>query len=80
MQRYPRAVADVNKVIRAAGIDAQLVKGSGYFYFTGAAVEGAFTTSVNVYLLADLTLEEWMKELVEILADAEDRRGTAAGR
>jgi hypothetical protein len=56
-------LSQVNREIRRRGIDAELHKGDGYYYFTGADVGHAFETSVMVYRLNDLSLEQWMKEL-----------------
>lgn len=59
----------VNKAIVAKGIAAELVKGEGYYYFIGDAVDGAFTTSVGVYRLNQLPLEQWLAELDKIIVD-----------
>lgn len=58
----------VNAAIAAKGIAAELVKGAGYFYFVGDAVENAFTTSVYVYRVYHLPLDQWLAELDAIIA------------
>lgn len=67
-------IASINATIAARGIAAELVKGEGYYYFMGAAVEGAETTMVMVTRLRALTEKEWMGELDAFIADAEERR------
>lgn len=64
----------VNAAIQARGIAAELVKDRDYFWFFGDAVEHAYSTSVYVYRLNDLTLAEWMRELDAILEDHENRK------
>lgn len=53
----------VNKEIKKLVLDCELVKGSGYYYFCGSAVEIAKDTSVHVNTLNQLTLDEWIEEL-----------------
>lgn len=59
----------VNKAIAARGIKAEIVQGDGYLWFFGADVELAHTTSVSVCRLNHLTLERWMLELDDFVAD-----------
>lgn len=61
----------INKAIASKGIAVELVKGDGYFYFVGEAVENADTSSVMVFRLNDLTLDQWMEELDSIIAEIE---------
>ena len=64
-----------NKAIAARGIKAELVKGDcGYFYFVGDDVEYANTTSVSVYQLNHLTLDQWMADLDSFVADSKKVR------
>ena len=60
----------INKAIASKGIDVELVKGDGYFYFVGEAVENADTSSVMVFRLNDLTMDQWMEELDSIIAES----------
>lgn len=56
-------IRTVNKAIAEAGIRAQLVRGTGYYYFVGDDVSLARETGVyGVYRLNDLTLEQWLEE------------------
>lgn len=53
----------INKAIAEAGLDCEIVKGSGYFYFQGKSVECAKEQGVyGVYRLSDISIEEWVKE------------------
>lgn len=52
----------VNRVLKENGINAELVKGDGYYWFDGPDVEFAFTTSVMVCRINDLSLESWLYE------------------
>lgn len=63
----------VNAAIKAEGINAELVKGKGYFYFVGADVERA-KMEAGVYgcgsQLNSLGLWQWVNECKERVADA----------
>lgn len=63
----------VNKAIASRNIKAELVRGSGYFYFVGPDVEYAGTTSVMVPRLNDLTLAQWIEEAVVTAAESKER-------
>jgi hypothetical protein len=58
-------ISTVNRALQAEGIDAELVRGDGYFYFVGPDVELASTTSVMVYRLNQLSLSGWLYEARE---------------
>lgn len=59
-------LVQVNKALRAASLDCELVKGSGYFYFQGPAVDMAQEQGVyGVYRLSDLSIEQWIQEAKE---------------
>jgi len=63
-------LAAVNKALAAAGIDAELVKGDGYFYFVGQDVELAREQGVyGVFRLNDLSLEQWVEEARQRMQD-----------
>lgn len=40
-------IANVNKALRAAGFDAELVRGDGYFWFDGLGHNGGFFNVAN---------------------------------
>jgi len=52
----------VNKALRAAGIDGELVKGRGYFYFKGNDLPVAYTESVYVNRVDRMSIEQWVEE------------------
>jgi hypothetical protein len=53
----------VNKEIKARGIDAELARANGYFYFFGVSVERCYSTMIYCNSLNRLTLEQWMNDL-----------------
>lgn len=55
----------VNKELAPFGVE--LVKGDGYFYFEGEVVDNKSYTSVYVFRLNQLTLEQWLEEFQNIL-------------
>ena len=53
----------INKALIEAGIDAQLFKAKGYFYFSGPSMENAFEQGVyGVYHLSELSVAQWVEE------------------
>jgi phage terminase large subunit len=64
-------IRDVNKVAKKYNV--KLNKGKGYFYFTGTNDETkmllakAYTTSVYVYSVYELSLSQWEDEIKNIL-------------
>lgn len=56
-------LAAVNKALASAGIDAELVKGRGYFYFVGSDMDYAEEQGVyGVFRLSDLSVTQWVEE------------------
>jgi hypothetical protein len=51
-----------NHELQHLGHDAQLLKGDGYFYFTGAETAPWLDRTVRVSTLSALTLEQWVEE------------------
>lgn len=64
----------ITKAVHAAGIRAEAVKGDGYIYFIGPDTESAYTASVFVPRLGDLTLEQWVEQARAIKQDHQQRR------
>lgn len=60
-------LTQINKEIAKRGYDATLVKGDGYFYFIGPAVDNITSTSVYVYKVNQLPLEQWIDELLSLI-------------
>lgn len=60
----------VNKELARLHISAELVKGDGYFYFSGEDVELAQEQGVyGVFRLNDLSLEQWVEEARQRMQD-----------
>ena len=58
---------NVNKAIKGFGV--KLVKGNGYYYFVSihkSYTLTAYSTSVNVYRITDLSMEDWLHEACEL--------------
>jgi hypothetical protein len=62
----------VNASIAAKGGAQQLVRGHGYYYFIDGGAEGWSTSSVLVYRLKHLTLEQWVQEWEHLLRSAKE--------
>ena len=60
----------INDAIHERGISAVLMKGRGYFYFSGPDVELAPSTSVWGYHLSELNLSQWLAELDRIIGES----------
>lgn len=52
------------------GVSVELVRGEGYFYFVGEAVERWPSASVLTYRLTNLTLAEWLAEYDQLAHEA----------
>jgi hypothetical protein len=59
----------VNKKLKDLGYDVELVKGEDYFYFCGPSIDLRQSTSVMVYRLNQLSLDQWIDELKFILGE-----------
>ena len=73
-------IKSVNKMIASKGILAEIVKGDGYYYFTGSDVELAEYTSVYVFKLNDMTMQQWSESIDSIVADHNARKVTHYSR
>lgn len=63
-------IATVNKALKEAGINGELLKGNGYFYFWGPDFDRCTTTSVMVPQLNCLSLESWLHDAREFIDEA----------
>lgn len=52
----------LNNALSVNGIEDELVKGDGYFYFWGKKASTWYCSSVMVFRLNDLTVEQWIAE------------------
>lgn len=71
--QFARTVDQVNHALKAAGIDAEIVRGNGYLYFTGPGLESWFTTSVPVCYLSQKKVAGWVQAYRD-LEDMQERR------
>lgn len=60
----------VNAALQAAGFDVEIVRGIGYWYFSGEGTMGWYCTSVITYHLSDFTVEGWVNEARERAAQS----------
>jgi hypothetical protein len=58
----------VNAAIEKLGGKERLVHGKGYFYFTGGDSELWPRSSVMIYRLNSMTLEQWVEEYKQLKA------------
>lgn len=58
----------IDKAIKKAGIDAEIFKGNGYFYFVGGSINLAEQQGVyGVARFADLSVDRWVEECKALL-------------
>ena len=68
-------IANVNKALKAAGFDAELVKGKGYLWFDGDEASNWYTSSVEVCYLNHIpTVEGWIAKYRQMKADHDSRQ------
>jgi hypothetical protein len=60
----------VNAALKAKGAKEMLFKGAGYFYFAEGDTWHWPGTSVYVYRLNELTLEEWLEEHESLMGES----------
>lgn len=64
-------IAEVNRALRARGVDAKLVRGAGYYYFTSDTLPGFPTAGIYGVQRADImSVTEWLREFDRLAADA----------
>ena len=56
----------INAALAAAGIEATLARGKGYFYFVGPKADLWPTSSVMVCYLNQLTIRQWVEAYREL--------------
>ena len=60
-------IRSVNKALKEAGINGELVRGEGYFYFVGESFYYSSGTSVYVFRVTNLTIEQWVQEALDMI-------------
>lgn len=68
-------IRTINNVFSVRNIDVTLVRDdkAGSFYVYGDAVDYAYSTTIGVYRLNHLTLEQWIDRIERIVQDSKDR-------
>lgn len=59
----------IDKALKKAGIDGEIFRGDGYQYFIGKSFDKAYTTSVMVPRLSDLSVERWVEEAKHLIQE-----------
>lgn len=70
----------VNAKISAEGLNLELVcnRDEGYYYFVGENTEYCETTSVMVYRLTHMSIDQWLERAREIRAEADAKAAAAS--
>jgi len=53
-------INNVNAALKGAGIDAELVRGKGYFYFAGPAMDRVYDACVCTMFITDFSVQRWV--------------------
>lgn len=57
----------VKSIKEKFGVDVELFKGNCYYYFVGDCLDNAKNTSVEVYTINELSLDQWLNEFKQIM-------------
>lgn len=66
--------ATVNKELKRLGFEERLYRGNGYYYFAEGGTPYWESSSVFVPAVTDLTLQEWVDEVVDRKKEEESRK------
>jgi len=67
-------IAAVNKALKAAGFDAEIVNGKGYLWFDGPEASNWFSSSVPVCHLNHIsTVSGWVEKYRQMKADHDSK-------
>jgi len=59
---------NIDNAIKKLGIEAEIFKGNGYFYFVGKSMDFAKQQGIyGVYRFSDLSLDRWVEECKELV-------------
>ena len=64
----------VNKEIKARGWQVELVPGVGYFWLDGDDACWAYSSSIGVFRLNHLTLEQWRDRIQDIVEESRAKK------
>lgn len=62
LDKKATSIAKLNRLLREAGHEEQLVRGRGYFYFVDGNAFDWYTSSVLVNRLGVFTYGEWIEQ------------------
>ena len=62
----PASVSAVNKYLKSLGINQELVRGRGYFYFDGDGAENWRQTAVYCSKVSDIPFKTWHSEWIHL--------------
>ena len=63
----------VNREIQKRGWNVELIKDKDHFYVFGDDVDYAYSTTIGVYRINHLTIEQWMTRIQSIVDDSKER-------
>lgn len=63
-------IRQVNKALKANGIDGELVHGKGYYYFSGNSFDRCRETAIYTYRLSVLTIEQVLNEAKRMIENS----------
>lgn len=64
----------VNAALKAAGYDAEIANGGGYWYFFGPDADHFFQQGIYTQRISDLTVEQWVEEFADKARQYADRK------
>lgn len=63
----------INAELKKLGIDAEIVRGEGYYFLIGPGVDGWYQTGIYTYALGHMPLERWMDAIKAMRDDPKNR-------
>lgn len=63
-------INNINKALVEAGLQCEIVKGDGYFWFDGPAVEQCHSTSVATCHLTAYSVDQWVAEAANLASES----------
>lgn len=67
------SIKTVNNALKKLGHEEKLCKGNGYFYFYDGNADNWYTSSVGVYTINQLTLDQWIESFLRLKEDHKKR-------
>ena len=63
------SIKTVNNALKKLGHEEKLCKGNGYFYFYDGEADQWYSSSVSVFAINHLTLEQWIESFDRLKED-----------